>query len=112
MIGAPELMIIVIAIPIAVMIGLMIGAVILRAAVAWYNKMAGAGSRVAQPSLAGYSPNVAGGADSANPFAAPTTYGSVPSQTIGVPEPGFGRACGIVFVTWLANLPVSLISNV
>ena len=34
MIGAPELMIIVIAIPIAVMIGLMIGAVILRAAVA------------------------------------------------------------------------------
>ena len=89
---------------IAIPIGLLIGAVILRAAVSWYNKMAGAGPQVAQPSYGGYSPNVAGGGDSTNPFAAPTAYGSAPAlQTVGVPEPGFGRACGIVFVTWLAN---------
>jgi hypothetical protein len=96
---------------IAVPLGLLIGAVILRAAVSWYNRMSGAGSQPRQPAYAGYSANVPGGPESANPFAAPTTYGVSTVQTVGVPEPSVGYAMGIVFVSGLANLPVSLITN-
>jgi hypothetical protein len=93
-------------------LGLLIAAMILRAAVAWYNKMAGGGTRPAPAAagFSGYSPNVAGG-EVSNPYAAPTAYGTVPAVTVGVPEPGYGRACGIILVSWLANLPLSFITS-
>ena len=89
-------------------IALIIGAIILRAAVSLYNKMAGRESQATQPSV-GYSPNVPGGADSANPFAAPTTYGSAPpTQTVGIAASGaFNANANGVFTGTLTGLDVS-----
>jgi hypothetical protein len=99
---------------IALPIGLLVGAVILRAAVSWYNRMSGATGGAAPPAAyAGYSSNVATATDSNNPFASPTTYGATAAPVnVGVPEPGIGRAMGIVFVSALAGLPVSIVVEV
>jgi hypothetical protein len=96
---------------VGVLLVLLIGAVVLRAAVAWYNHMAGGrGGAAQEPAYAGYSANVSSGPDSANPFASPTAYGGPAVQkAVGVPEPGVGRAMGIVFVTMLAQIPVSVV---
>src|SRR5688500_10759448 len=84
-------------------IGSLVGAVILRAACSWYNSMVGR-SRAprdysGQPAMPGQFP-----AAGDNPYSSPAAY-SPPqvNMSVGVPEPDFGKAWLISFVTILVN---------
>jgi hypothetical protein len=84
-------------------IGSLVGAVILRAACSWYNSMVGRSSGrkgyANPPPAPGQLPTHGN-----NPYASPTTYSHMPDRTdVGVPEPDFGKAWLISFVTILIN---------
>jgi hypothetical protein len=84
--------------------GSLFGAMILRAACAWYNSLTGK-SRRTSDALAAPAEAIQFPPASANPYEAPT----VPSQwqsdnnAAGVPEPGFSKAWLISFAAILAN---------
>jgi hypothetical protein len=85
-------------------VGSLIGAVILRAACAWYNSMTGR-SRGTSGAMAAPAEMMQFPAASSNPYEAPTVASRMDSgnSSVGVPEPDFGRAWLISFVTIMAN---------
>jgi hypothetical protein len=95
---------------VGMMLGLAVGTIILRAAVALYNRICGATSTTHSAAI-DVSHGTLSVANSNNPYASPLADGSSIVTTDGVPSPTFGKAMGIVLVSMIAGLPVSLIVN-
>jgi hypothetical protein len=94
-------------------IGSLVGAVILRAACAWYNSMVGRSRhRAAVPGSQAEITQFPAASD--NPYEAPTvaSHWGATNEDVGVPEPDFGKAWLISFVTVLTNAFVGFILGI